>query len=86
MKGTLQALYFPTRLFVTRSSFPCRVRLIRVSQVKGSVHFSGKTPSQEKDPRGRVAIRHAFMALVLDQRLKETRDYVDAIIHPRLMH
>jgi hypothetical protein len=33
---------------------------------------------------GRVAIRHPFMAL--DQRLKETRDYVDAIIHPRLMH
>lgn len=46
--------------------------------------FSGKTPSQEKDPRGRVAIRHPFMAL--DQRLKETRDYVDAIIHSRLMH
>jgi hypothetical protein len=39
-----------------------------------------ETPSQEKDPRGRVAIRHPFMAL--DQRLKETRDYVDAIIQP----
>src|ERR1700682_2232461 len=30
--------YFPTRLFATCSSFPCKVCLIRVSQVKGSVH------------------------------------------------
>src|SRR6266849_8595172 len=30
--------YLPTRLFATCSSFPCKVCLIRVSQVKGSVH------------------------------------------------
>src|SRR6202035_598030 len=30
--------YRPTRLFATCSAFPCKVCLIRVSQVKGSVH------------------------------------------------
>src|SRR5215470_4586232 len=30
--------YRPTRLFATCSAFPCKVCLIRLSQVKGSVH------------------------------------------------
>ena len=46
--------------------------------------FLRANTSREKDPRGRVAIRHTLMALA--QRLKETRDYVGVIIHPRLMH
>src|SRR6266852_4656816 len=36
--------YRPTRLFATCSAFPCKVCLIRVSQVKGSVHMWGEPP------------------------------------------
>ena len=41
--------YRPTRLFATCSAFPCKVCLIRVSKVKGSVH-SKLTNEISKEP------------------------------------
>src|SRR5205085_3941855 len=40
--------YRPTRRFATRSSFPCKVCQLRVSQLRGSVYSDSSIPRTDK--------------------------------------